>query len=68
MVAIEKEIHRYEEKIRSCTTMTELLVAMSSWQTFADSHSLSKDDRKSVEEAYVQAEAQLITNVKPILW
>ena len=48
--------------------MTDLLVAMSAWQSFADSHGLSPEERASVDEAYMKAEASLITQVKPTLW
>ena len=68
MGSFEQEIKRYESKMRSCATMTELLVAMSSWQSFADSHGLSDEDRKTVDKAYREAEAKLITQVKPTLW
>ena len=43
MSAYEQDIKRYETKMRACATMTELLVAMSSWQSFADSHGLSEE-------------------------
>lgn len=67
-MALEQEIKRYENKIKTCSTMTDLLVAMSSWQSFADSHGLSPEERKEVDQAYVKAEASLITQVKPTLW
>ncbi len=68
MASFDQEIKRYENKIKTCTTMTDLLVAMSSWQSFADSHGLSPEERKSVDQAYMAAEASLITQVKPTLW
>ena len=40
MGSFEQEIKRYESKMRSCATMTELLVAMSSWQSFAEAYSV----------------------------
>ena len=48
--------------------MTDLLVAMSSWQSFADTRGLSQEERASVEQAYIKAEENLITQVKPTLW
>ncbi len=68
MSSYEQDIKRYESKIHACTTMTELLVAMSSWQSFADSHGLSDEERTTVHKAYMEEEAKLITQVKPTLW
>ena len=68
MSAYEQDIKRYETKMRACATMTELLVAMSSWQNFADSHGLSEEEKATVDKAYMEAEAKLITQVKPTLW
>lgn len=68
MSAYEQDIKRYETKIRACATMTELLVAISSWQSFADSHGLSEEEKATVDKAYMEAEAKLITQVKPTLW
>lgn len=65
---MEQEIKRYENKIRNCETMTDLLLAMSSWQSFADRKGLSPEQRKPVDQAYIEAEAKLITKVKPSLW
>ena len=64
----EQQIKQYEQKICRCETMTDLLVAMSAWQSFADAHGLTAEQRKKVDEAYVKAEARLITQVKPSLW
>ena len=68
MSAYEQDIKRYETKMRACATMTELLVAMSSWQSFAYSHGLSVEEKATVDKAYMEAEAKLITQVKPTLW
>lgn len=68
MAALEQDIKRYENKIKACSTMTDLLVAMSSWQSFADTRGLSQEERTSVEQAYIKAEENLITQVKPTLW
>ena len=68
MSAYEQDIKRYETKMRACATMTELLVAMSSWQSFADSQGLSEEEKATVDKAYMEAEAKLITQVKPTLW
>ena len=64
----DEEIKRYETKMKSCTTMTDLLVAMSSWQSYAQSHNLSTEEKRMVDEAYLKAEERLITAVKPSLW
>ena len=55
-------------KMKSCTTMTDLLVAMSSWQSYAQSHNISTEEKRMVDEAYLKAEERLITAVKPSLW
>lgn len=68
MASYEQEIKRYENKIKACSTMTNLLVAMSSWQSFADSRGLSPEERARVDQAYIKAEENLITQVKPTLW
>ncbi len=68
MHAHEEEIRRYASKMRTAETMTGLLTAMSSWQSFADSRRLSPEERRTVDQAYMEAEARLITQVKPTLW
>lgn len=68
MGATPQEIKRYETRINGCTTMTDLLVAMSSWQSFADSRGLSGEERASVDAAYMKAESRLITQVKATPW
>ena len=68
MSSFEQDIKRYESKMRACTTMTELLVAMSSWQSFADSHGLSEEEKMPVDRAYMEEEEKLIAQVKPTLW
>ena len=68
MASLEQDIKRYENKIKACSTMTDLLVAMSSCQSFADTRGLSQEERASVEQAYIKAEENLITQVKPTLW
>ena len=68
MNAIEQEITRYENKIKACQTMTDLLVAMSGFQSFADRKGLTAEVKAPVEKAYIEAEARLITTVKSSLW
>ncbi|MBQ9156993.1 MAG: hypothetical protein IJ137_09435 [Eubacterium sp.] len=68
MSAIEQEITRYENKIKNCQSMTELLTAMSSWQSFAQRKGLSEEEKRPVDHAYIDAEAKLITQVKSSLW
>ena len=55
MSRTDEEIKRYETKMKSCTTMTDLLVAMSSWQSYAQSHNLSAEEKRTVDEAYLKA-------------
>ena len=68
MAAYEQEIKQYETKMRAAETMTGLLTAMSSLKSFADSLGLSAEERRPVDQAYMEAEARLITQVKPTLW
>ena len=68
MSRTDEEIKKYETKMKSCTTMTDLLVAMSSWQSYAQSHNLSTEEKRTIDEAYLKAEERLITAVKPSLW
>jgi len=48
--------------------MTDLLTAMASWQSFAERKGLTTEQKSSVDQAYIEAEARLITNVKSSLW
>ena len=68
MSRTDEEIKRFEAKMKACTTMTDLLVAMSSWQSYAQSHTLAPEQKRIVDEAYLHAEERLITAVKPSLW
>ena len=45
MSRTDEEIKRFETKMKSCTTMTDLLVAMSSWQSYAQSQILSQNKK-----------------------
>lgn len=65
---MEQQITRFENKMKSCKSMTDLLLAMSSWQSFCEKNALTEEDRKRVDQAYIEAEAKLITQVKPSLW
>ena len=68
MADIAMEIERYEKKMKSAETMTDLLLAMSAWQTFADSRGLSGEQRAVVDRAYIEAEGRLIENVTTTPW
>ena len=46
MSRTDEEIKRFETKMKSCTTMTDLLVAMSSWQSYAQSHNILSQNKK----------------------
>ncbi|MDO5146883.1 MAG: hypothetical protein Q4D60_07755 [Eubacteriales bacterium] len=63
-----QEIENYEKRITASGTMTELLVIMSSWQSFAEAKGLSKEERAGVEAAYIRAERRLIAGVKSTPW
>ena len=49
MSRTDEEIKRFETKMKSCTTMTDLLVAMSSWQSYAQSHNLEPEQKRTVD-------------------
>ena len=68
MSRTDEEIKRFETKMKSCTTMTDLLVVMSAWQSYAQRHNLEPEQKRTVDEAYLKAEEGLITAVKPSLW
>ena len=59
---------RTDEEIKRFETKMKLLVAMSSWQSYAQSHNLEPEQKRTVDEAYLKAEEGLITAVKPSLW
>ena len=68
MSSIEEKILYYEKKFRNCTTMTDLLVAMASWQSFARSNGLTEDQKKSVDHVYLEMEEKLITGLSKSPW
>ncbi len=65
---MENEILRFENKMKNCSSMTDLLIAMSSWQSFCRNNALTDEQKRRVDEAYLEAEAGLIKNVKTSLW
>ena len=65
---MEQEIIRFENKMKSCTSMTDLLIAMSAWQGFCRNNTLTDEQKRRVDEAYLTTEAQLIKQVKTSLW
>lgn len=68
MTKIEEKIQWYERKFRNCETMTDLVIAMSSWQNFARSNGLSEDQRRPVDQVYLEMESKLITGLSQSLW
>ena len=68
MERLEQHIESYRKKMVSAESMTDLLVAMSSWQSFSQRKGLTAEQKKPVDEAYLETEAKLITNVKSSLW
>ena len=68
MSSIEEKILYYEKKFRNCTTMTDLLVAMSSWQSFARSNGLTKDQKRDVDQVYLEMEEKLIKGLSKSPW
>ena len=65
---MEKEIVRFENKMKNCQSMTDLLLIMSSWQNFCQRNDLSEAERQRVDEAYLEAEKRLIIHVKKSIW
>ena len=65
---MEQEILRFENKMKNCTSMTDLLLAMSGWQGFCRNNALTEEQKRRVDEAYLEAEARLIKNVQTSLW
>ena len=68
MSSIEEKILYYEKKFRNCTTMTDLLVAMSSWQSFARSNGLTEDQKRNVDQVYLEMEEKLIKGLSKSPW
>ena len=68
MGKLEEQIESYQKQITNAQSMTDLLLVMSSWQTFADTRGLTEEQRKPVDEAYLRSEALLITKVSKSPW
>lgn len=68
MSSVEEKILYYGKKFRNCTTMTDLLVAMSSWQSFARANGLTEDQKKDVDQAYLEMEEKLIKGLSKSPW
>ena len=68
MGKLEEQIESYQKKITNAQSMTDLLLVMSSWQSFADTRGLTEEQRKPVDEAYLRSEALLITKVSKSPW
>ena len=64
----EEKILYYEKKFRNCKTMTDLLVAMSSWQSFARSNGLTEDQKRDVDQVYLEMEEKLIKGLSKSPW
>ena len=46
----------------------DLLVAMSSWQSFARANGLTEDQKKDVDQAYLEMEEKLIKGLSKSPW
>lgn len=68
MAEITVEIERYEKKMKNAETMTDLLLAMSAWQTYAKSRGLTDEQKAPVDRAYIEAEGRLLANVSKTPW
>ena len=64
----QQDITRYEEKMKKCTSMTDLLMVMASWQSFCGKEDLTQEQKNRVDATYLEVEKRLITQVKPSLW
>lgn len=65
---MDKELVRYENKLKQCQSMTELLTAMSSWQTYCKSHAVEKEWEQKMNTLYLEMEKQLISNLTSTPW
>ena len=65
---MDKELTRFENRMKNCESMTDLLLVMSSWQSFSRNNGLTEEQIRRVDEAYLEAEARLIRKVKKSLW
>ena len=68
MSSIEEKVLYYEKKLRNCTTMTDLLVVMSSWQSFSRSNGLPEDQKRNVDRIYLEMEEKLIAGLSKSPW
>lgn len=68
MSSIEEKVLYYEKKLRNCTTMTDLLVVMSSWQSFSRSNGLTEDQKRNVDRIYLEMEEKLIAGLSKSPW
>ena len=55
MADIAFEIERYEKKMKNAETMTDLLLAMSAWQTYAKSRGLTDEQKAYVDDETLAA-------------
>ena len=68
MTGMEEKIQNYAKKFRNCTTMTDLLLALSSWQSFARSNGLTQEQKKDVDQVYLEMEEKLIKGLSKTPW
>ena len=68
MSSIEEKVLYYEKKLRNCTTMTDLLMVMSSWQSFSRSNGLTEDQKRNVDRIYLEMEEKLIAGLSKSPW
>lgn len=65
---MDKETARYENKLKQCQSMTELLTAMSSWQSYCRSHGVNKEEEEKINALYLEMEGRLITKLRSTPW
>lgn len=65
---MDQSLTRYENKIKSAGSMTELLLAMSLWQSYNDSHTVSEEDQAQMNALYMQAEEKLMSKISKSPW
>lgn len=65
---MDKEILRYENKMKNCRSMTELMTVMASWQSYCRSHAVEIENEQKINSLYLEMEGKLISNLKLIPW
>lgn len=65
---MDQNITRYENKITAAKSMTELLQAMSLWQSYVNSHTVSEEEKQAMDALYLKAEAAMMSKLSKSPW